>query len=205
MTSTGTRSRTATAARTGGPVSEPESPEQFRDRRIENAAELKPEMADLIRLYFRYMPPEEIIDDNPVDLVGAVRSHQELAVDRVPGRPAISIFNPDAAVDGWTTPGTVVQIVTDDMPYLVESVNSELTRSGLQVHRVVHPIVVVKRDVAGRLHEVLPLADPDDPPADALAESWMFIEVDLITDADRGRETENNLLSVLNAVRELVE
>jgi glutamate dehydrogenase len=202
MTSTGTRSRTEAAAHA---VSGPESPEQLRDQRIENAAELLPEMADLIRLYYRYMPPEEIIDDNPVDLVGAVRSHQELAVDRVPGRPAIRIFNPDSAVDGWSIPGTVVQIVTDDMPYLVESVNAELTRSGLQVHRVVHPIVVVRRDVAGRLRDVLPGADPDDPPADALAESWMFIEVDLITDGDRGRETENNLLSVLNAVREVVE
>src|SRR6266545_4138632 len=156
MTSTGTRSRTATAARTGGPVSEPESPEQFRDRRIENAAELKPEMADLIRLYYRYLPPEEIIDDNPVDLVGAVRSHRELAVDRVPGRPAVHIFNPDRARDGWGTPGTVVHLVTDDMPYLVESVTAELSRAGLQVHRVVHPIVVVRRDVAGRLREVLP-------------------------------------------------
>lgn len=205
MTSTGTRSRIVTASRTGSPVSEPESPELLRDQRIENAAELLPEMADLIRLYYRYVPPEEIVDDNPVNLVGAVRTHQDLAVDRVPGRPGIRIYNPDAAADGWTTSGTVVQIVTDDMPYLVESVNSELTRSGLQVHRVVHPIVVVRRDFAGRLREVLPTADPDDPPGDALAESWMFVEVDLITDADRSRETENSLLSVLNAVRELVE
>src|SRR5439155_5421068 len=77
--------------------------------------------------------------------------------------------------------------------------------AGLQVHRVVHPIVVVRRDVAGRLLEVLPEADPDDPPANALSESWMSIETDLITDADRSRDTENGLLSVLNAVREVVE
>jgi glutamate dehydrogenase len=184
---------------------EPGSPEQIRDERIEQAAQLLPEMADLIRLYYRHMPPEEVIDDNPVDLVGAVRSHRDLSVDRVPGRPGVRIFNPDAAADGWSIPGTVVQIVTDDMPYLVESVSAELSRGGLQVHRVVHPIVVVRRDVAGRLKEVLPTADPDDPPPDTLAESWMSIEVDLITDADRVRETETSLLSVLNAVREVVE
>jgi glutamate dehydrogenase len=164
-----------------------------------------PEMADLIRLYFRYLPPEEIIDDNPVDLVGAVRTHHELAMDRVPGRPAVHIFNPDRARDGWSTPGTVVHLVTDDMPYLVESVTADLTRAGLQVHRVVHPIVVVRRDVAGRLREVLPTADPDDPPGDSIAESWMSIEVDLITDPDRERDTENRLMSVLTAVREVVE
>jgi len=162
-------------------------------------------MSDLIRLYYRYLPPEEIIDDNPVDLVGAVRSHHELSIDRVPGRPVVRIFNPDRARDGWGTPGTVVHIVTDDMPYLVESVAAELTRAGLQVHRVVHPIVVVRRDVAGRLREVLPNADPDDPPSDALAESWMAVEIDVITDADREREIQASLLSVLHAVREVVE
>ena len=92
------------------------------------------------------------------------------------------------------------------MPYLVDSVASELTRGGVQVQRVVHPIVVVRRDpVTGELQEVLPTADPADPPADALAESWMYIEVDLITDADRARELEARLLTVLTDVREVVE
>ncbi|MFL6142484.1 MAG: NAD-glutamate dehydrogenase [Labedaea sp.] len=204
MTSTGVRARTGPTAGQTGAAEQP-SPEQIRDERIEQAAQLLPEMAELIRLYYRYLPPEEIVDDNPVDLVGAVRSHHDLAVDRVPGRPAVRIFNPDRLRDGWAAPGTVVQIVTDDMPYLVESVTAELTRAGLPVHRVVHPIVVVRRDAVGQLREVLPAADPDDPPADALAESWMSIDVDLITDDKRGRESESSLLAVLNAVREVVE
>ena len=81
------------------------------------------------------------------------------------------VFNPDAEADGYRTAGTIVQLVTDDMPYLVESVTAELSRSGLQVHRVVHPIVVVSRDVAGGLRDILPDAEADDPPSDALAES----------------------------------
>lgn len=206
MTSTGTRSRTATAG-VGGSAQDgrPVSPEQIRDELIEQAAALAPEDADLIRLYYRYIPPEEVIDDDPVNLVGAVRSHRRLAAQRVPGRPAVRVLNPDPDEDGWSTPGTIVQLVTDDMPYLVESVSAELVRGGLQVHRVVHPIVVVRRDVAGALREVLPGADPDDPPAEAFAESWMYIEVDLIADPDRGREIENGLLTVLNDVREVVE
>jgi glutamate dehydrogenase len=187
------------------PETAEESPEQLRDELIEQAAAAAPDMADLIRLYYRYIPPEEVNDTDPVDLVGAVRTHRGLAAQRVPGRPAVRVFNPDAESDGYRTAGTIVQLVTDDMPYLVESVTAELVRSGLQVHRVVHPIVVVSRDVAGGLRDILPDADADDPPADALAESWMSIEVDLITDADRSREIENRLLSVLNDVREVVE
>ncbi|MGB3437494.1 MAG: NAD-glutamate dehydrogenase [Actinophytocola sp.] len=204
MSSTGTRTRTD---RTGGldRTESEETPEQRRDDLIEQAASAAPDMADLIRHYYRYIPPEEVTDTDPVDLVGMVRTHRDLAARRVPGRPAVRVFNPDADTDGWRTAGTVVQLVNDDMAYLVESVSAELVRGGLQVHRVVHPIVVVSRDVTGGLRDILTDAEADDPPADALAESWMSIEVDLITDADRSREIESRLQSVLNDVREVVE
>ncbi|MGH3864357.1 NAD-glutamate dehydrogenase [Actinokineospora sp.] len=207
MTSTGISSRTDGAVSVDGSASDgrPVSPEQIRDDLIERAAEQAPDIADLIRLYYRYIPPEEVLDDDPVDLVGAVRSHAQLAEKRVKGRPAVRMVNPNSGQDGWSTPGSVVQLVTDDMPYLVESVSAELVRSGVQVQRVVHPIVVVRRDVAGGLREVLPTCDPDDPPGGTFAESWMYIEVDLVSDADRAREIENSLLSVLNDVREVVE
>src|SRR4051812_2054932 len=205
MTSTGTRTQARPDAG-HKPGDGPENPEQVRDDLIELAAAEAGELADLLRLYYRYIPPEEIIDHEPVDLVGTVRSHRKLAEQRVPGRPAVRVFNPDPAEDGWQSGGTVVQIVTDDMPYLVESVSAELVRGGLQVHRVVHPIVVVGRDVVtGDLRDVLPSAEADDPPPDALAESWMSIEVDLITDVDRSREIESGLQHVLNDVREVVE
>ncbi|WP_086661587.1 NAD-glutamate dehydrogenase [Lentzea kentuckyensis] len=208
MTSTGAPTRTddATAVTTADGDSPTASPEQVRDELIERAAANAPELADLIRLFYRHVPAEEVNDDDPVDLVGAVRSNYQLAESRVPGRAAVRILNPTRTTDGWQCPVTVVQVVTDDMPYLVDSVASELTRGGVQVQRVVHPIVVVRRDpVTGERTEVLPTADPADPPADALAESWMNIEVDLITDADRARELETRLLTVLTDVREVVE
>jgi glutamate dehydrogenase len=207
MSSTGTRTRTLLGqGRAEGPDSAEESPEQRRDELIEQAASAAPDIADLIRLYYRYIPPEEVTDTDPVDLVGIVRSHRRLAADRVPGRPTVRVFNPDPEADGWRTAGTVVQLVTDDMPYLVESVTAALIRTGLPVHRVVHPIVVVNRDVVGgELRDILTSAEADDPPADALAESWMSIEVDLITDATRKREITNDLKNVLNDVREVVE
>ncbi|MCP2250308.1 NAD-glutamate dehydrogenase [Lentzea aerocolonigenes] len=208
MTSTGAPTRTddVSAVPAAGDDSRSASPEQVRDELIERAAANAPELADLIRLFYRHVPAEEVNDDDPVDLVGAVRSNYQLAESRVPGRAAVRILNPTRATDGWQCPVTVVQVVTDDMPYLVDSVASELTRGGVQVQRVVHPIVVVRRDpVTGERTEVLPLADPADPPADALAESWMNIEVDLITDPDRARELETRLLTVLTDVREVVE
>ncbi|OXM42734.1 hypothetical protein CFP71_42310, partial [Amycolatopsis thailandensis] len=134
-----------------------------------------------------------------------VRSHLHLAKDRMPGRPAVRLLNPTGPEDGWTREATVVQVVTDDMPYLVDSVAAEFARDGVQVQRIVHPIVVVSRDLTGELLEVHPDADPADPPANSAAESWMYIEIDLVTDPNRARELDNRLSSVLGDVREVVE
>jgi glutamate dehydrogenase len=181
------------------------TPEQIRDDVVERAARLDPEYADLVRLYYRYLPPEEVIDDVPEQLVGAVRSNFVLARQRIAGRPAVRVINPTAGEDGWECDTTVVQVVTDDMPYLVDSVVSELGRSGIGVQRVVHPIVVVRRSISGELQEVLPTADPESPPQGSVVESWMSIEVDLTTDPGRARELETRLVAVLHDVREVFE
>ncbi|EOD65811.1 NAD-glutamate dehydrogenase, partial [Amycolatopsis vancoresmycina DSM 44592] len=183
----------------------PASPEQIRDDLIDAAAGLAPEIGELIRLYYRHIPPEEIVGDEPVNLVGAVRSHLQLAKSRMPGRPAVRLLNPTVAEDGWAREATVVQVVTDDMPYLVDSIAAEFARDGVQVQRIVHPIVVVSRDLTGELLEVHPEADPAEPPANSAAESWMYVEIDFVTDRNRARELDNRLSSVLGDVREVVE
>ncbi|EID53036.1 NAD-glutamate dehydrogenase [Saccharomonospora xinjiangensis] len=203
--STGTSIHPGTEGVNTDPPGRPRSPEQIRDDLVETAAAQAPDIADLVRLYYRLVPAEEILGDDPTDLVGAVRAHLELARQRVPGRPVVRLFNPTSAHDGWAREATVVQVVTDDMPYLVDSVAAELSRSGVQVQRIVHPIVVVSRDVTGVLQEVHPKADVADPPQGAAAESWMYLEIDPIGDPARARDLDNKLVAVLSDVREVVE
>ena len=62
---------------------------------------------------------------------------------------------PTVEENGWTCSHTVVEVVTDDMPFLVDSVTNELTRQGRGIHVVIHPQVIVRRDVTGKLIEVL--------------------------------------------------
>ncbi|MBA0126420.1 NAD-glutamate dehydrogenase [Haloechinothrix sp. YIM 98757] len=190
---------------TGDGATREVNPERQRDDLIEAAAGLAPDIADLLRLYYRHVPAEDIGGDEPADLVGAVRAHLRLADQRVQGRPVIQILNPDPDESDWSSEATVVQIVTDDMPYLVDSVAAELARTGVEVQRIVHPIVVVSRDVTGTLTEVLPRADADAPPEGTQAESWMCIELDRIGDVSRASELEGRLDSVINDVREVVE
>jgi len=192
-------------SRSTGRSAEVDALESQRDQLIDAAAALAPDIADLVHVYYRHVPPEDIVDDSAEDLVGAVRSHLKLAEQRPPGRPALKIGNPTKASDGWSSDATVVQIVTDDMPFLVDSVAAKFARSGLAVQRIIHPILLVSRDVAGALQDVHPTADLDNPPEGAAAESWIYVELDQITDPERTRSVENRLLAVINDVREVVE
>jgi glutamate dehydrogenase len=208
---TATRNTTVQLAQRGGSananglVEGEVTPEEASAELVERAGVQAPELGELISLYFRHVPPEEMLDDEASDLVGVVRGHRELAASRVPGRPAIRVLNPSRGEDGWACPTTVIQVVTDDMPYLVASVVAELARSEVTVYRVVHPIVVVRRTVTGELQDVLVDVNPTDMPSDALAESWMYLEVSRITDAELARQVEQRLTTVLNDVREVVE
>ncbi|GAA0924975.1 NAD-glutamate dehydrogenase [Pseudonocardia zijingensis] len=159
---------------------------------------IDPAFAELGALYTRHAPDLQRGDHRPL-LLGAARDHMELARVRAAGAPLIRLRDPHEGADA----GTVVEIVTDDMPFLVESLLAAVGRAGAEVERVIHPIVVVRRTEAGELTEVLTTADPAAPPADALVESW--IHLDLVpTDVDRD-ELEQVLARVLCDVREIVE
>lgn len=181
------------------------SPEQACDELVAAAAGRAPDIAALLRLYYRHTPAAELLGDDIDNLIGAVRSHQQLARQRIPGKPTVRLFNPTRAVDGWSKDATVIQIVTDDMPYLVDSVIAELTRHNARAVRVVHPIVVVSRDIAGELENIQPRADVAAPPEGVSVESWMYLEIELVTDRDRIGELDRRLNSVLGDVREVVE
>ncbi|MGH3831932.1 MAG: NAD-glutamate dehydrogenase [Pseudonocardiaceae bacterium] len=163
------------------------------------------DLAELIALYYRLVPVDELGGAEPAELAAAVRSHLALAAGRVPGRALVRVLNSTVAADGWSSRDTIVQIVTDDMPYLVDSVVAELTRVKVSVRRLAHPMVVVRRDLTGTLREVLTGSSPDDAPTDALVESWMHVNLDRIADPDRARQVEQRLLRVLTDVREVVE
>ena len=145
---------------------------------------------DLTDLYARHALAEGAGGEGLPDLREVALAHRAAATSRLPAEPLVRVQ------------GRVVEIVTDDMPFLVGSVLATVERAGGFVSRLLHPIVVVRRDAVGTLQEVLTAADPTAPPAGALAESWIRLEVDRITDPDALAEA---LRATLHDVREVVE
>ena len=108
-----------------------------------------------LQRYYLHTAPEDLADRDPVDVFGAAVSHYRLAEVRPQGTANVKVHTPTVEENGWTCSHSVVEVVTDDMPFLVDSVTNELSRQGRGIHVVIHPQVTVRRDLTGKLQEVL--------------------------------------------------
>jgi len=165
-----------------------------------------PALESLVRRYYRHTAPEDILGRDPVDVLGAVVSHSRAAASRPQGTAVVHAFTPSVEGHGWSAGHTVLEIVTDDMPFLVDSVTASLGVQGRAIHLVIHPQFVVHRDLTGALLDVIAVDDEDViVPDGAMVESWMHVEIDRETDEADLHEIEQEIRRVLRDVREAVE
>ena len=102
---------------------------------------------------------------------------QLIASLRKAGQPLVRVYNAEEARDGWTSRHTVVESTVEDMPFLVDSLGMAFTRAELAVHLIVHPVLQVRRDRAGKLQDI-----GTNGAQAAHPESWQLYEVDRLTD-----------------------
>jgi glutamate dehydrogenase len=162
-----------------------------------------------LRHYFRHVDAIDVGERSVSDLLGLVESHYRLAARRPAARATIAIKTPVLAEDGWTAGGaTVVQIVTDDRPFLVDSITMEVLRQGWSIREVFHPQFLVRRDLGGTMHGIVRASEAAEDP-EVIRESWMHLEIlpPLRSDTPESLvpDLEQGLLEVLRLVEEVVE
>ena len=165
-----------------------------------NSRTQKSERASLTtfaRGYFERVDPEDLAAREVEDLYGALLSHWQFARTRESGSAKIRVFNPGAGEHGWASRRTVVEIVNDDMPFLVDSASMEVSRQALTLHLIVHPIFAVERDKSGTLQQI----DTRENKPDWPRESFMHIEVDRLADPAARAELAAGIERVLGDVR----
>jgi glutamate dehydrogenase len=143
------------------------------------------QVEDLLAAYYRHVAAEDLVERSPEDLYGALASHHRLARTRPQGTAAVRVITPRLAESGWSAGGhSVVEVVTDDMPFLVDSVTMELARLEHTVHVVIHPQFAVTRDITGELQTVGTVEEGvvGESAPDAFGESWMHVEIDRVVD-----------------------
>src|SRR4051795_13105949 len=152
----------------------------------------------LLQRYYWSEPAAEVLGHDTVELAGLALGHLELAEVRPQGSATVDVQRLD---DGRA----IIRLVTDDMPYLVDSVTAEVVRQGIGLQHVVHPVVVVRRDVTGRIRAFCDSSSPDSCGADALPESWMAVVLDGPLDDEAAHDLVVGLRAVLADVRAVDE
>ena len=136
------------------------------------------------------------------DLAAFVRDADALLAKRPPGGTVVRLFDPVPAEAG--TPGadvTVIGILNQDMPFLVDSTLGELQALGLGLRLVAHPIVSVTRDRSGRLTAYHGIGTA---PEGAIRESLIEVHVARIDGGERRRLIVERLESLFAEVRRAV-
>src|SRR6266508_2193255 len=166
-------------------------------------AKASPEKRDAVERfvneYFQQVAPEDLMERRADDLYGAALSHWNFARKREPGKPKLRVFNPTVEEHGWQSTHTVIEIVNDDMPFLVDSVTMEVNRHGLTLHLIIHPIMLARRRADGGVEEM-----PAAPGEGVGPESLMHVEVDRIVSPDKIAALTADLTRVLGDVRRAV-
>ena len=152
--------------------------------------------AEFVREYYHGVAEGDLAQHAVTDLATLALAHQKLARTRAPGATIVRVFNPDIRRDGFSSTHTVVQVTTDDMPFLVDSIRIVFDRHGLAIHFMAHPILRTRRDGSGRLRA---LATPAD--AGGTSESWQYTEVDRVTDARLLAQLQHEIAAALDDVR----
>jgi glutamate dehydrogenase len=153
-----------------------------------------------LRGFFRGVGEEDLAQRTPEVLAAVAMRHLEFGRIRAPKQTHVHVFNPTVERDGYVSAHTVVMVVTDDMPFLVDSVSTVMSTSEVAVHLIVHPVLAVKRDGRGRL------VDVGETPSDEMpAESWQLYEIDRQLDPQQLEKLRKKLAASLADVRVAVE
>ncbi|MGB1648763.1 MAG: NAD-glutamate dehydrogenase [Cycloclasticus sp.] len=112
-----------------------------------------PNIKSFVEEYYQDVAWEDLAERELEDLYGAAIAHWNLAQCRQGGESKINVYNPDLETHGWQSAHSIIEIVTVDRPFLLNSLTMNLNESGLTCHLIVHPIIDVVRDKAGVLKQ----------------------------------------------------
>ncbi|WP_297352621.1 NAD-glutamate dehydrogenase [Paraburkholderia sp.] len=154
--------------------------------------------------YYDFVDADDLQSRAIADLYGAALAHWQTAQRFVPGSERLRVYNPILEQHGWHSDHTVIEIVNDDMPFLVDSVSMAVNRLGLALHSVVHPVFRIWRGVDGSIVRVGQGAEDAADTQSQLA-SFIHFEVDRCGDAAKLDSLRDDIAKVLGDVRAAVE
>jgi glutamate dehydrogenase len=140
--------------------------------------------AEFARQFFMTVALDDLQAWSIDDMCGIALNLWSMMKKRAPGETKIRIYNPDEAHDGWQSSHTVVQVICDDMPFLVDSLRIVINRMGMALHLIVHMGGIrLKRGASHEIEAILP-RQSDDKDFSSIVEAPIFLEIDRETDPE---------------------
>ncbi|MBA1189406.1 NAD-glutamate dehydrogenase [Pseudomonas entomophila] len=161
-----------------------------------------PQVTLFAEQFFGIIPLEELTQRRLSDLIGSTLSAWRIIERFDPRQPQVRVYNPDYERHGWQSTHTVVEVLHDDLPFLVDSVRTELNRRGYSIHTLQTTVLSVRRGAAGELLELLPKSSQGEG---VTHESLMYLEIDRCANAADLSVLAREIEKVLAEVRIVVE
>ena len=155
-----------------------------------------------VRTFYAHVAAQELSERPAAQLAAIAISNYDTAAKRRPGQTNIRVYNPDLKRDGWAHPNTIVEVCTDDMPFLIDSASAALARLGANLILLIHPVMRVDRDRNGHLTAIVEAGSTGDS---TRAESIVTFEIVHQDGALRLKEIADTLAGVYADVRASVE
>ena len=144
------------------------------------------------RGFLQRVPAEDIAQRTTGEWAALVQGAFEFLRERDAGVAKVRVSNP---MIGSGRSRTFVDVVTDDMPFLVDSVGMAIAAAGLGIHAVIHPVFRVERN--GSTLTAIAASDSER----GHGESVMHFEVDRIVDAGAIERLQADVAAALEDVR----
>lgn len=137
--------------------------------------------AEFAHQFFATIALDDLREWSIDDLTSAAIHFWSLMQTRKPNEIKIQIYNPDQERDGWHTTHTIVEVICDDMPFLVDSLRMVFNRKDIALHLAVHMGGIrLARNAANEVTAILPRFG--EVSEDAIVEAPIFMEIDRQTD-----------------------
>src|SRR3990167_10165668 len=162
--------------------------------------------AEFVRQLYETVAFEDLSACNIDNLYGAAVNFWALLQHRNIRENKIHIYNPDFERHGWQTTHSVVEIVTEDMPFIVDSLRMVLNNMGITCYLIAQADdMMVQRNQRHQLIEIFPANDASKNNVEHTTESPVFMAIDRQTDPAILQELHDKFFKILQDNRIIVE
>ncbi len=154
-------------------------------------------LKSFLNIFYKNVPDEDVQLMRPEHINFTAKTHLDIVSNRKYGSNAkVSVYTPTTTKNGWDSSCTIIDIVNDDMAFLVDSVVAEIVARGYHINVFLHPILYVETDKKNTVTAIYPSNKKN-----TKAQSHIHIEINRAIGQTQIKDLRETLINILNDVR----